>query len=64
MLDFAVVNDLVISTATPFQKRISHLVTCQSGGTSTHFEYTLTRRHHFKHVINTKFVPATQATHM
>ena len=34
MLNFVVVNDLVIRNSL-FQKRISHLVTYQSGGTST-----------------------------
>ncbi|XP_060771234.1 uncharacterized protein slc22a21 isoform X2 [Neoarius graeffei] len=56
ILDFAVANDLVINNSL-FQKRASHLITYQSGVSSTQVDYILTRRCNFKHVINTKVVP-------
>ena len=56
VLDFAVANVLVINNSL-FKKRVSHLITHQSGDASTQVDYILTRRRNFKHVLNTKVVP-------
>ena len=56
ILEFSTANDFVICNSF-FHKRYSHLVTYQSGGASTQVDYILTRKRHFKSLLNVKVIP-------
>ena len=56
ILDFAVANDFVIGN-TFFEKRNSHLITYQSGPSSTQIDFILLRKQHLKLVKDIKVIP-------
>ena len=59
LLDFAVAHDLVIGN-TLFKKRVSHLITYESGGDSTQVDYILFRRSLRKLIRDVKVFPGEE----
>ena len=61
ILEFAVANNLVICNSM-FEKRTNHLVTYQSGGSTSQVDYILVRQQIFRLVTNTKVLPGEECT--